>query len=127
MIALALLFGAIAVLDMRLLGLFRDIPLAAIARPAVRVAACGLTLAAATGFLLFSTRPFAYAENPAFLLKLGLIGLSLVNVAALHANPRWRVALSGGPMHGSLRVAAATSLLVWGGVILAGRWIGFLQ
>ncbi len=93
----------------------------------MRVAACGLTLAAATGFLLFSTRPLAYAENPAFLLKLGLIGLGLVNVVALHANPSWRVALAGGPMHGSLRVAAATSLLVWGGVILAGRWIGFLQ
>ena len=93
----------------------------------MRVAACGLTLAATTGFLLFSTRPLAYAENPAFLLKLGLIALGLVNVAVLHANSTWHIALAGGPTHTSLRVAAGTSLLVWAGVILAGRWIGFLQ
>jgi hypothetical protein len=99
----------------------------AIARPATRVAASGFGLAAVTGFLLFSTRPLTYAENPAFLLKLGLIGLGLLNVILLHGNPKWRLALSGGTVHGSLQAAAAGSLLVWGAVVLAGRWIGFLQ
>ena len=126
-LALALLFGAIAVLDLRLLGLFRGSPLDAIARPATRVAASGFGLAAVTGFLLFSTRPLTYAENPAFLLKLGLIGLGLLNVALLHANPKWRLALAGGAVGTSLQASAAGSLLVWAAVVLAGRWIGFLQ
>jgi len=126
-LALALLFGAIAILDLRLLGLFRGSPLDTIARPATRVAASGFGLAAVTGFLLFSTRPLTYAENPAFLLKLGLIGLGLLNVALLHANPHWRLALAGGAVRTSLQASAAGSLLVWAAVVLAGRWVGFLQ
>lgn len=126
-LALALLFGAIAILDLRLLGLFRGSPLGAVARPATRMAACGFALAATTGFLLFSTRPLTYAENPAFLVKLGLIGLALLNATLLHVNPRWHVALAGGAVHGSLRASAVASLFVWMTVVLAGRWIGFLQ
>ena len=126
-LALALLFGAVAVLDLRLLGLFRGSPLDAIAKPATRVAASGFGLAAVTGFLLFSTRPLAYAENPAFLVKLGLIGLGLLNVALLHANPKWRLAVAAGAVHASLQNSAAGSLIVWAALVLAGHWIGFLQ
>jgi hypothetical protein len=126
-LALPLLFGSIAVLDLRLLGLFRGSPMGAVAGPSLRVAVGGFVLAAATGFLLFSTRPFTYVENSAFLLKLGLIGLALLNVAVVHANPGWQVALTGGAVHGSLRASAAISLLLWVAVVLAGRWIGFLQ
>src|SRR5262245_19271172 len=61
----ALVIGSIATLDLRLLGLFRGVPLSALAQPLSRVAATGLILAIGTGFLLFSVRPLAYAENPA--------------------------------------------------------------
>jgi hypothetical protein len=106
---------------------FRSHPLAHLGPPLRRVAALGLLLAAATGFLLFSTRPLAYAENPAFLAKLGLIGLGAANVLLLAGNRHWRAALDGGPVHGSVRAAALVSLVVWVGAVIAGRWIGFLQ
>jgi hypothetical protein len=122
-----LLVGAIATLDLRLLGLFRRHSLAHLGPPLRRVAAVGLGLAALTGLLLFSTRPVAYVENPAFLVKLGLIGLGLVNVALLHRNRHWRRAVEGGAVEPSVRAAALVSLLVWAGVVVAGRWIGFLQ
>lgn len=125
--AIGLLLGAIVTLDLRLLGLFRRHPLAHLGPPLRRVAATGLLLAAATGALLFSTRPLAYAENPAFLAKLGLVALGVLNVAILHRGPHWRRAVEGGPVHGSVRVAAAVSLLAWAGAVVAGRWIGFLQ
>src|SRR5215213_8512984 len=81
--AIGLLLGAIVTLDLRLLGAFRAHPIAHLGPPLRRVAASGFVAAAATGLLLFSTRPLAYAQNPAFLIKLALIGLGLLNVAAL--------------------------------------------
>ncbi len=125
--AFGLMLGAIATLDLRLLGAFRAAPLRDLGPPLWRVAAGGLAAAALTGLLLFSTRATTYAENPAFLLKLGLIGLGLANVAALRLNPHWGRTLAGGPVHASVRLAAALSLIAWLGAVLAGRWIGFLQ
>lgn len=121
------LLGAIVTLDLRLLGAFRAQPLGVLAPPLWRVAAGGLAVAALSGLLLFSTRAATYAENPAFLLKLGLVGAGLLNALALRLNPHWARALGGGPVHASVRLAAAVSLLAWLGAVLAGRWIGFLQ
>lgn len=126
-LGIGLLIGAIAILDARLLGAFRAVPLAAVAPMLVRVAGTGLALAAATGFLLFTTRPATYAQNPAFLLKLGLIGLGLANVLLLRRGEGWRAVLAGAAPGPTVRAAALASLLLWIGAIFAGRWIGFLQ
>jgi hypothetical protein len=125
--AIGLLLGSIATLDLRLLGLFRTVPLAHLAPPLTRVAACGLLAAAMTGGVLFLTRPFTYLENPAFLLKLGIVGLALANILALRVNPSWRRAVEGGAVSAAVRGAALVSMLAWLGAVLAGRWIGFLQ
>ncbi|NKC33565.1 DUF2214 domain-containing protein [Falsiroseomonas selenitidurans] len=126
-LGIGLLVGAIATLDLRLLGAFRSAALGHLAPPLVRVAATGLGLAALTGLLLFSTRPATYLENPAFLAKLALLALALANLALLHAGRPWRAALAGGALAGRLRLAAGVSLAAWIGALLAGRWIGFLQ
>ena len=123
----ALVIGSIATLDLKLLGLFRSAPLGALARPLSRVAATGLVLAVATGFLLFSVRPLAYADNPAFLTKISLVALGVLNALALRFNRHWRLAAEGGAVHGSVRLTALLSLAIWAGAVLAGRWIGFLQ
>lgn len=123
----ALVIGSIATLDLRILGLFRAVPLDALARPLSRVAAAGLVLAIATGFLLFSVRPLTYVENPAFLTKISLVALGIANALALRFNRHWRVAVEGGPVDRSVRLLAFLSLAIWAGAVLAGRWIGFLQ
>lgn len=125
--AIGLLLGAIATLDLRLLGVFRSHPVAHLAPPLVRVAAAGLVGAVVSGALLFSTRPTAYAENPAFLVKLALVGVGILNVLILRLNPRWAEVSKGGRVLATVRAAALMSLLVWLGAVLAGRWIGFLQ
>jgi uncharacterized protein DUF6644 len=125
--SIGLLLGSIVTLDLRLIGLFRGHPIADLGPPLWRVATCGLILAVATGFLLFSTRPLTYAENPAFFAKLGLIGLGVINVIVLRYNRHWRQAINGARVHSSVRIAAFVSLFVWLGVVVAGRWIGFLQ
>ena len=126
-VSIGLIVGSIATLDLRVLGLFRAFPLGLLAPPLSRVAAAGVLLAATTGFLLFSARPLAYAANPAFLTKISLVAIGVLNALLLRANSNWRLALSGGEILTSVRLHAILSLLIWAGAVLAGRWIGFLQ
>ena len=63
---IALLFGAIVPLDLRLMGCFRQVSIRTLARVLVPVAACGLLLAIAAGSLLFSIRAVQYAGTRCF-------------------------------------------------------------
>lgn len=113
-LGVGLLVGAILPLDLRLLGFFRTVPLAVIEPFLVRAAATGLALALVTGVWLFTVKPVEYLGNEAFLIKGALLAAALVNIAL-----RYRIA-------GFARAAAAFSLLLWLGVLVAGRWIGFV-
>lgn len=124
-LALATLFGAILALDLRLLGLFRAVPVQPLARVLPRVSAAGLALALPTGFALFSVQPFDYLANPVFPVKLGLIALAGANALLLHRTMAWRAMVTGGPVTPRLRGAAFLSLLGWSSAIVAGRWLAF--
>lgn len=126
-LSIGLLWGAVATLDLRLLGAFSAHPLAHLGPPLRRMAMAGLGAAVLTGALLFAVRPVAYAENPAFLAKLGLLALAAANALLLGRGAAWRRALAGGAVPVALRASAAGSLLLWAAAVLAGRWIGFLQ
>ncbi|UVC10124.1 DUF2214 domain-containing protein [Rhizobium sp. TH2] len=123
---IGLLIGAILPLDLRLMGVLREGPINVLAPFLVRVAATGLALVVLTGFLLFSVKPVEYAENPAFLTKMGLLAAGLVNVLVQHRGASWRPALIGGDISVSVRLLAAASFAIWIGAIVAGRWIGFV-
>lgn len=125
-LGIGMLFGAILALDLRLLGLAQAVPLPAIAPYLSRVAGAGVMLAIVTGFCLFTVKPVEYARNPAFLFKLGLVALGLLNVAIVHFGSGWRAVLSGEKPGAGLRISAAFSTLVWIAAVIAGRWIGFL-
>jgi hypothetical protein len=125
-LSLGMLFGAILALDLRLLGMARPIPLPVIAPYLSRLAGIGLGLTVITGLCLFSVRPTEYATNPAFLWKLGLIALGLLNVVTVHRSAGWRAVLAGKPVPSELRISAALSLVIWIAAVIAGRWIGFL-
>ncbi|RZT92552.1 DUF2214 domain-containing protein [Rivibacter subsaxonicus] len=122
---IAALFGSLLVLDLRLLGLHRNVPLTAIARCAWPVAVAGLALALVTGPLLLITKPTEYIANPALAIKFVLIALAFANVAFFHA--RFPGVLRGlRPVSLGVRISAAASLLLWWCVMLAGRAIAFL-
>ena len=126
-LGLGLLLGAIVPLDLRLAGLaFRHVPLAPMASVLVRAAGCGLALALLMGLWLFTVRPQDYAANPAFLCKMGLLLLALLNVTWQHAGAGWAAARQGGAVAAAVRVRALLSLGLWLAVLVAGRWIGFV-
>ncbi|PRD41917.1 DUF2214 domain-containing protein [Phyllobacterium phragmitis] len=124
--SIGLLVGAIVTLDLRVLGLFKRYPIAVLGPPLSHMAIAGVTLAILTGFLLFTVRPTAYVQNSAFLVKIGLVGLGIVNALMVNYNRHWRLALAGGEMHLRVQIAALLSIALWAGAVIAGRWIGFL-
>jgi hypothetical protein len=125
-LGVGMLFGAILALDLRLLGLAPAVPLATIAPFLSRLAGAGVLLAILTGLCLFSVRPLEYARNPAFLAKLGLVALGLLNVAVVHFGSGWRTVLAGDAPTAALRFSAVLSVVLWISAVIAGRWIGFL-
>lgn len=124
-LALATLFGSILALDLRLLGLFRGVPAAPLARVLPRVSAAGLALAVGTGVALFSVQPFDYLAHPAFPVKLALIALGAANALLLHRTAGWRQLRNNGAVPAKMRAIAALSLLAWSGAIVAGRFLAF--
>ncbi|MBX5154730.1 DUF2214 domain-containing protein [Rhizobium sp. YTUHZ045] len=125
-LSIGLLVGAILPLDLRLAGCFRKVPVEVVAPFLSHSAGVGLVLAIATGFCLFSVRAVEYAVNPAFLAKLGLIGLGLLNLVMVHSGQGWKTLIATGLIRSSLRFSAALSIAIWIAAVLAGRWIGFL-
>lgn len=124
LLALALIGGAILVVDLRLLGLgLRGQPLADLAREAQRWLAGGLAVMIATGLLLFSSEAMKCYYNQAFWIKMSALAPAIVfaftvrrKVAAADENrvrPVWR------------KLTALVSMALWFVVAASGRWIGF--
>ena len=119
-IGVALLFGAIVPLDLRLAGWRRDAAAVdGLSRLLLPVAIFGFVLAASAGLLLFATDARAYAASPLFQAKMVLIATALANAWALR-RVDWREVPSR-----RVAVAAAASLLLWLSVIVLGRMIGY--
>ena len=122
-VGIALLFGGIVPLDLRLAGWRRDTgPIDPLARLLLPVAVFGLVLAAVTGLLLFATDARAYAGSTLFQAKILLIVLALANALSLRLID-WR--RSAPPRR--LALAGAASVGMWLGVIVLGRLVGYFD
>lgn len=124
--SIGLLVGSIVPLDLRIIGFFRNTPLAVVGPFLSRTAMIGAVLAIITGTILFTVNAVEYAENPAFLIKIGLLTIGIINATALHARSSWMTALETEPARVSVKFAAGLSIIVWLSALVAGRWIGFI-
>jgi hypothetical protein len=116
---IALLFGAIVPMDLRLAGLWgRRLRVAEVVGLLRPVAATGAGLAVLTGALLFSVQATDYAGLPLFWVK-----ISLVTLAVAHALAHGGIA--DAPPAGQRR-AGFLSLALWAAVITCGRGLGYL-
>jgi hypothetical protein len=129
-IGLTMVFGSIAVIDLRLLGLASvRRPFATVASEIMKWTWAAFGLTAATGLLMFSTNALAYYQNLQFrfkmlLLVLAGINMLVFNITAGRSVHRWSKDKTA-PFSGKL--AGAFSLLLWIGVIFLGRWVGFTK
>jgi hypothetical protein len=127
-LALTLVVGSIAIVDLRLIGLtWRERGVSDIAAQVLPITWFSFAVAVISGGLLFSSNATVYAANRFFQVKMVLLLLAGLNMAIYHVFSRnmvqqWETtALT--PMRA--RIAGGLSLSFWVAVIAAGRWIGF--
>jgi hypothetical protein len=129
-IAITLVVGSIAMLDLRLVGLAsRQRPVQGLAAETLRWTWGAFGLAVLSGSMLFLSAAQTYVENREFRLKMLLLLLAGANMAIFHGTS-WRSVSRWGerwPPPLAARVAGALSLVLWVGVVACGRWIGFTR
>lgn len=119
-VGIALVFGTLWIVDLRLLGRMRQFDVNALARAVLPWTIAGFLLAAATGLTMFVSRIGDLISNPAFVVKMCLLFAAGMNAALLHAR---------GPLNDAnalTRLQAALSILIWIAVITCGRWIAYV-
>ena len=125
------LVGSIAMLDLRLLGLSKSIPLPALARHLLPWTLSALVLIVPSGLLMFAAHASEFIQSGVFVLKMCLILAAGLNAALFHA-VTFRTAdvwdseemRKLGPPP-SARLAGAGSLLLWLSVIACGRLLAY--
>jgi hypothetical protein len=122
-VGIILLLAALVILSLRLLGLvFQAQNVAAVSKDAQRLMALGFALAFVSGALMFIASPRHYFYNSAFQLKMILFVLAIaVQLFLLR-----RAARDNSPSPVFARVSASLALVLWFGVGLSGRVIGFI-
>jgi hypothetical protein len=127
-LSVASIFGAVLILDLRLMGFWRKVALPAISEPTVRVAAMGFVISVISGICLLATKATEYVGNPFLYIKFPAIGAGLLNVVALHCLSAWKqhkmreLTLRE---QSKLAVFGGISLFCWLTAITAGRMIGY--
>jgi hypothetical protein len=117
---IALLLGNLVLLELRVWGLGRELPMVPLARLSLGLSLAGFALAAASGLVMFAAHPGEMLANRAFVIKLGLLMAAGTNAAAFHARGGLQRA------DGVARAQTALSLGLWLGAIICGRWIAYV-
>jgi len=122
------LVGSIIVLDLRLLGLSRALPVRQLAYHVLPWSAGALLLIVPTGLLMFIAHAGDFISNPAFITKMSLLFCASLNAAVFHAGvfrtvATWNTDAVAPP---AARLHAALSLLIWIGVLACGRLLAYV-
>jgi hypothetical protein len=130
-VGIGLLFGSIAVLDLRLLGLGRAIPVRLLSRHVLPWTIGSFLLIVPSGFLMFTAHASEFISSPVFVIKMCLILTAGLNAALFHAVVYPSVDVWDSeemrklPPPPSARLSAAVSLLLWVTVIACGRLLAY--
>lgn len=124
-VGMAIVVGTCVIMDLRLLGVCGDVPLAALAR-APRLVWSGFIINAATGLALFTTDAEHKATQTVFFVKLSLIFLALAVYARIRTLVFRSPAAIASPIAGEVKALAALSLVLWTGATVAGRLMAYL-
>jgi hypothetical protein len=129
-LAVALVFGTILVVDLRLLGIPNTRrPFTTVSREMLRMTWIAFAVAVITGALMFAPNALTYYDNTAFRLKmLALAGaglnMAIFELVTVRSVAGWN---QDARAPTAARVAALLSLALWIAVIFFGRWIGFTK
>jgi hypothetical protein len=127
-ISLAMVFGSIVMVDLRLVGAAsRNSAVSRLSDEVLPYTWGAFMCAVVTGTLLFVSKAHVYFYNLQLQLKFLCMFLAGVNMAVFHFGA-YRHVLDWDARHPpprAARLAGALSIALWIGVIFFGRWIGF--
>ena len=123
-VGMAFLFGTTSAINLRLLGLGRQIPIASLVKfsPVMWV---GFWVNVLSGIGLLIAFPAKSLTNWVFYLKLGFIVVALLNVWALNSQIFKDPALDKRPVSLNGKILAITSLIFWVGAVITGRLLAY--
>ena len=122
LLGLAVIGGAILIVDLRLLGLgLRRQPIPEIARNVQPWLAGSLVVMLISGFLLFTSEATKCYYHEAFWIKMSSLLLAIVFTFTVRRKTAMKK--DAGPLLS--RAVALISVALWSGVGIGGRWIGF--
>jgi hypothetical protein len=126
-VGLSLLIGGAGLIDLRLMGLFKSIPVAAVMQVR-KWAALGVVINVVTGALFFVGAPDQYVTNPAWYAKLAFLLVAMINVAVFETTQgrRMLTLAAGENTPASFKLAGAVSLGSWFLVLYFGRMLPFI-
>jgi uncharacterized membrane protein SirB2 len=127
-LAIAVVASSVLVINLRLIGAFgADQPLKDVASRFLPFVWWPLLILLATGAIMIAGEPPRSLKNPAFQLKMALLVAALIVTGLLQfllrRDPALGEAASG--RRGAAVTIAILSMLLWSGIIFAGRWIAY--
>jgi len=124
LLGLAVIGGAVLIVDLRLSGLIlRRQPVAQLARDAQRWLIASLVVMVVTGVLMFLSEAIKCYYHPAFWVKMSSLFLAIVFTFTVRRKVTLADETQMRPVWGKL--VALVSITLWSGVGIGGRWIGF--
>jgi hypothetical protein len=124
-VGLSLLVGVVFVVDLRVLGVMKGVSFAYLHR-LLPWAALGFGVNVTTGMLFFVGIPGQYTKNPAFYWKIGLAMLAGLNALYFTVlDEPWSIG-PGDDAPLTAKIAAASAMVLWVGVMYYGSMLPFL-
>lgn len=124
-IGLAVVAGSNVVLDLRVLGAGRRIPLEAL-RKIFAPMWVGFAVSATSGGVLFAASAEFTGVKPIFYVKLGSIMAAMIVMSLIRRSVFGASRIPDSPIPRSAQSLALVSLLLWAGAITAGRYTAYM-
>jgi hypothetical protein len=124
-IGLGLLFGVVLLVNLRMLGMMRNVSFAAL-HGLLPLGIVGFGINSFTGMLFFIATPEQYTQNVAFYWKLIFMLLAGINLLYFTVvDEPWALG-AGDDAPLSAKLAAASAIFLWVGVMYCGRMLPFI-
>jgi hypothetical protein len=126
LVGMTLLVGVIGVIDLRILGFAKGLPVAALHR-LIPLALAGFAVNVVTGLGFFASEPYSFAVVWAFRIKMLLLLLAGLNALwfSISISPHVHGWVGGVDASRLAKVLSLLSLMFWVCIVFAGRFIAF--
>ena len=127
-LAITIVIGSLGLLELRLIGIASlNRSVSRVLKDVLPITWSAFAVSVLSGFLLFASNAPTYAANAFFLSKLVLLAAAGLNAFGFHAFVERSIAKWDSAARTPIpaRLSGALSLVMWVGIVVCGRWVGF--